>query len=186
MFLKIFQNSLENARPQVCNFIKKETLAQMFSFEFWEIFKNTFLTEHLWMTASQTLKLLQECQYQFSTRFRIVNRVRHWLINMATALNFTINKDHQLRWCLHESFWQKWNFISGVQSFVKTTPRWKKETCYWNWCCGIRKWNQKYFVPKKQSLYYHYSQLQLTKISFINGTSEKCFWLILLVKRGII
>ena len=31
-----------------CNFIKKETLAQLFSCEFWEIFKNTFLTEHPW------------------------------------------------------------------------------------------------------------------------------------------
>ena len=31
------------------NFIKKETLAQVF---FREIFKNTFFTEHLWMTAS--------------------------------------------------------------------------------------------------------------------------------------
>ena len=29
-------------RASVCNFIKKETLAQMFSCEFYEIFKNTF------------------------------------------------------------------------------------------------------------------------------------------------
>ena len=35
-----------------CDFIKKETLAQMFSCEFWKISKNTFLTEHLWATAS--------------------------------------------------------------------------------------------------------------------------------------
>ena len=33
------------------NFIKKETVAQLFSCEFCEIFKNTFLTEHLWATA---------------------------------------------------------------------------------------------------------------------------------------
>ena len=35
------------------NFIKKETLAQVFSCEFCEIFKNTFFTEDLWMTASE-------------------------------------------------------------------------------------------------------------------------------------
>ena len=35
-----------------CNFIKKETLAQVFSFEFCEISKNTFSTEHLRTTAS--------------------------------------------------------------------------------------------------------------------------------------
>ena len=33
------------------NFIKKETLAQVFSCEFYEIFKNAFFTEHLWTTA---------------------------------------------------------------------------------------------------------------------------------------
>ena len=30
-----------------CNFIKKETLALMFSCEFWEILKNTFFTDNL-------------------------------------------------------------------------------------------------------------------------------------------
>ena len=35
-----------------CNFIKKETLAQVFSCGFCYIFKNTFFAEHLWATAS--------------------------------------------------------------------------------------------------------------------------------------
>ena len=38
VFLEISQNSQENT----CNLIKKETLAQVFSCEFWEISKNTF------------------------------------------------------------------------------------------------------------------------------------------------
>ena len=38
--------------PEVCNFIKKENLAQVFSCEFCEISKNTFFIEHLWKTAS--------------------------------------------------------------------------------------------------------------------------------------
>ena len=42
MFLEIFQNLKENT----CNFIKKKTLAQVFSCEFF------FFTEHLWVTAS--------------------------------------------------------------------------------------------------------------------------------------
>ena len=33
--------------PKACNFIKKETLAQVFSCEFCEISKNTLFTEHL-------------------------------------------------------------------------------------------------------------------------------------------
>ena len=35
-------------RPQDCNFIKKEALAQVFSCEFCEISKNTLFIEHLW------------------------------------------------------------------------------------------------------------------------------------------
>ena len=51
--LKYFENSQENTCARVsflimlqtktCNFIKKKSLAQMFSCEFFEIFKNTFL-----------------------------------------------------------------------------------------------------------------------------------------------
>ena len=40
-------------RPQACDYIKKETLAQVFSCEFCAIFKSTFFTEHLWTTASE-------------------------------------------------------------------------------------------------------------------------------------
>ena len=36
------------ARAYACNFIKKETVAQLFSCEFCETFKSIFLTEHLW------------------------------------------------------------------------------------------------------------------------------------------
>ena len=59
VFLKIEQNSQENrgARvtgPQTCNFIKKAILAQLFSCEFCETCKKTFLTEHLRVTASNS------------------------------------------------------------------------------------------------------------------------------------
>ena len=39
-------------KTQACNFIKKETLAQVLSCEFCEISKNTFFTEHLRTTVS--------------------------------------------------------------------------------------------------------------------------------------
>ena len=44
---------------QSCNFIKKETLAQVFSCEFCEISKNTFFTERLWTTASVNLSYMK-------------------------------------------------------------------------------------------------------------------------------
>ena len=40
-------------RPDACNFIKKETMVQVFSCEFCEISKNIFFTEHLRATASR-------------------------------------------------------------------------------------------------------------------------------------
>ena len=61
-FLEISQNSRENTCARVsflielqalaCNFVKKETLAQVFSREIWGISKNTCFTEHVWTTAS--------------------------------------------------------------------------------------------------------------------------------------
>ena len=41
---------------QACNFIKKETLTQVFSCEFCKISKNTFFTEHLWTIASESCR----------------------------------------------------------------------------------------------------------------------------------
>ena len=36
-----------------CNFVEKETPAQLFSYEFCEILKNTLFTEHFRTTASE-------------------------------------------------------------------------------------------------------------------------------------
>ena len=41
--LKSVDKEVESCRPETCNFIKKETLAQVFSCKFCEISKNTFL-----------------------------------------------------------------------------------------------------------------------------------------------
>ena len=46
-----------------CNFIKKETSTQVFSWKFCEIFKNTFFTEHLSATAS--LRRLEYFIYEY-------------------------------------------------------------------------------------------------------------------------
>ena len=46
-------------KPQACNFIKKETPAEVFSREFCEISKNIFFIEHLWATASEYLQYVR-------------------------------------------------------------------------------------------------------------------------------
>ena len=58
VFLEILQNSLATwfNSPEACNFIEKETLAQVFPCEFCEIFKNTYFEEYLWTAASDNLE----------------------------------------------------------------------------------------------------------------------------------
>ena len=67
LFLKISQNSQENTCARVffnkvagdaCNFIEKETLAQLFSCEFCEISKNTFLQNTSILVLLKILVLL--------------------------------------------------------------------------------------------------------------------------------
>ena len=61
MSLEILQNSQKNTYARASfkidslkrDFIKKETLTQVFSCEFCKISKNIFFIEHLWATASQ-------------------------------------------------------------------------------------------------------------------------------------
>ena len=76
------QNSQENTcarvsfliklQATVCNFIKKETLVQVFSCEFCEIPKNTFFTEHLRATAFDLAQVL--------------GRKRHCLANACNGI----------------------------------------------------------------------------------------------------
>ena len=69
VFLEISQSSQENIRVRVsflvklpglrpAVFIKKQALAKVFSCEFYETFKNTFFTEHLWTTASVSSEVM--------------------------------------------------------------------------------------------------------------------------------
>ena len=67
MFLEISQNSQENIctrvsfliKLQVCNLIKKETVAQVFSCEFCEISKNTFFYKTPLVAASENNVTMQ-------------------------------------------------------------------------------------------------------------------------------
>ena len=56
--------------PEPYNFVKKETLAQMFSCEFCEISKHTYFNEHLWATASERYEELKHLPINPLTLFR--------------------------------------------------------------------------------------------------------------------
>ena len=81
LFLEILQNLQENTCVTVSfliklqAFIKKETLAQVFSCEFCEISKSTFFTEHIWATASE--------YYQLTVSFHQKSDVKKKLFHMV-------------------------------------------------------------------------------------------------------
>ena len=54
----VSESFLTKLQAQACNFIKKETLAQVFSYEVCKISKNTFFAEHIQATASAHVKNL--------------------------------------------------------------------------------------------------------------------------------
>ena len=56
--------------PQTCNFIKKETLAQVFSYEICEIIKNTFFAKHLQATASVGILGITRPGYSLNTEIK--------------------------------------------------------------------------------------------------------------------
>ena len=82
MFLEILQYSRENTCGRVyfliklqssaCNFIKKETLAQVFSCEFCEISQNNFFTEHFRTTVC--------ISNRFSIVIKEVNQIRNSMV----------------------------------------------------------------------------------------------------------
>ena len=77
VFLTISQNSQKNncawvsflmsCLTEACTFIKKETLAQVFSSDFCEIFRNTFFKEHC-RTLQNFLRTLEDCFYAWIVR----------------------------------------------------------------------------------------------------------------------
>ena len=73
---------------KACNFIKKETLAQVFSCEFCEISKNTLFTEHLW-TAASDISLLDFTNDDHLFSFCILRFARNFQVTQPA---FTCSK----------------------------------------------------------------------------------------------
>ena len=49
----LFLNKVVDLGPKACNFIKKETLTQVFSYQYCKIFENNYFEEHLETGASE-------------------------------------------------------------------------------------------------------------------------------------
>ena len=76
---------LINCRPEASNFIKKETLAQVFSCELYEISKNTFFTEHLRVTTSLAYQFVESSYYMWCP-FRLDLQIMYFSL-FSRAIN---------------------------------------------------------------------------------------------------
>ena len=63
------------------NFIKKENLAQVFSCEFCQIFKNSFFTEHFWVTA------FDHCFWRMCFTLLLLYQQHHGLVRKNVYLH---------------------------------------------------------------------------------------------------
>ena len=73
--------------PEACNVIKKETLAQVLSCEFCEIFKSTFFTEHLWWLLLKSLS--NKCHGHLNSFFFI--SIHNKFVYVKNIIRFYIN-----------------------------------------------------------------------------------------------
>ena len=81
VLLEILQNSQEYTwatdylQPQACNFIKKESLTQVFCCEFWEISKNNFFIEHLRTTAFEDWFIKLNSRLSFYSCLTVIEKL---------------------------------------------------------------------------------------------------------------
>ena len=101
----------ESCRPKVCKFIMKETLTQVFSCEFCKICKNTFWTEHLWMTAS-----LDSCFWNFKHKI--------FRVNQSKQDQKSSKKEYVMWTCF--KFWPMKNNFRKIESITRNLIIFKK------------------------------------------------------------
>ena len=97
LYQGLFFNKAAGLRPQPCNFIKRETLAQAFSWEFCEISKNNFFTEHLRTTAPAPTNTAQFFSKKLVSIYGEILGVYLWkslfLVNLPAEEHFLGHSD---------------------------------------------------------------------------------------------
>ena len=132
---------------KACNFVKKETLARVFSSEFYETSKNTFSTEHLGTTASVSCEKLQ-IKFQLETLFSQRENLQCKSSYYVRIRKKTDQKKLQIRTlfaqCLairsHKIFLLEETLIQNIfpTIFCNTSKNVKKVS---NKCFHCKKWN---------------------------------------------
>ena len=142
MFLWISQNSLESTsarasflikmQAETWNFIKIEALGQVFSCEFWEIFKNTFFTRHLRSTAIAFFVCYRQTSVFFLcfidlrcfVRFDIIRTIQKTYGGVLTLVKLQVSTSLLKVTLLHECFSHFLNCANGTKASHFFIPTW--------------------------------------------------------------
>ena len=131
MFLEISRNSLENICARVsflmkaCNFIKKETLAQVFSFEFCKFLRTPFLQNtsrrlllYIILFSSKT-KYFDRTKCRFCFVRGLYRKLSFGLKNASSSLNYNMAElSNQDRVKIFKIFYQK--FLYKNKALLRT------------------------------------------------------------------
>ena len=98
---------LIQSQASACNFIQKETHAQVFSCEFYEISKNTFLIEHSRWLLLQCSKYMKYCKKLEDSLFSLFS---------SSQMFFKLGVRKNLKTSVLESLCNK---VADLQAFVK-------------------------------------------------------------------
>ena len=102
MIHTVFKNS--EGVVTTCNFIKKEALAQVLSWEFWEIFKNIFFIEHFPATALGNWMIL------------VKKATSSLAVSFDQAITITLFNCISYMYSLGKQFWIYFFFIRKIFS----------------------------------------------------------------------
>ena len=126
LFLETSQNSQENTclEPQTCNFIKKETLEQVFSCKFCEISKNTFSYKTppgLLLEFAVTYSLIKLKNSQILIKTQLTSFVGDW-VSLFKRLHYKLVFRNWFKYSNHVQTWRsKWQRVKQIRFLNSVT-----------------------------------------------------------------
>ena len=113
-------------QPSPATLLKKETLTQVFSSEFYEISKNTCSTEHLWTTASDiSVELPKNYQYNHSLKIKFLVFCKDFVTILIECFWFIWHRKNTLKL-------PKW-----LLPAIASVSLWKGRKLRWSlFCCA--------------------------------------------------
>ena len=131
---------MQNFRPEACNFIKKETLTQVFSCEFCEVFKNTFF--HRTPPAASVYEMQHRSEMGYSRN--MIWKKMFMRLPEFRMQNFYLTKPYKVLSSIqqklgnHRSNHRRLSIKKGVLKNFRSATLFKKEsnTTLFQWILG--------------------------------------------------